>query len=91
MDAQKFSFFFLLLLGAVVTYRLAPAYGAMFFLLAWLWGFAAHPAVAIVLAVAWLGRWLVFDFVLALIGGYGLGLGLRASRPRRSIRRRRFY
>jgi hypothetical protein len=59
---------------------------------------AYAPVITIALCVLWLARWLVLDFFLALIGGFGLGLGLRgagfgrrsngASRSRRRLFRK---
>jgi hypothetical protein len=76
--------FFLLLLAAAIVYGFAPIIGAAFVILACLALFAWSPILALGLGLLWLFRWFVVDFFLALIGGYGLGLGLRASgRPRR--------
>jgi hypothetical protein len=53
--------------------------GYFLVLLGVLAGLVYAPLIAIPLLVLWCLRWLIFDFVLALIGGLGLGLGLRGA------------
>jgi hypothetical protein len=86
MDAHNFNLFLLLLLGAIVIHAIAPIYGAALVALVYLCLYAWSPAFAIGLAVLWVLRWFVVDFFLALIGGFGAGLGFRAAMPRRSLR-----
>jgi hypothetical protein len=84
--------FILLLLGGAVCYGLMPAVFPMIAILGMLWLLVSFPMLAIALAVLWVLRWLVADFFIALIGGFGAGLGARASgvfdSPERAERRR---
>jgi hypothetical protein len=75
IDLHSGGFFLLLLLGAAVTFGIAPEFAPALVLLAFLWGLVSYPVVAITLAILWCVRWLVWDFLVALIAGFGGGLG----------------
>jgi hypothetical protein len=94
-DTQQFWLIFVLLSPLIVLYGGGPWLVALALLAA----LAYAPVITIALCVLWLVRWLVLDFFLALIGGFGLGLGLRgagfgrggirsASRSRRRLLRK---
>jgi hypothetical protein len=93
MNAASPSFFLLLCLCGALAYGLMPVVFPAVAILCMLLG--SYPLIAIVLAVVWLVRRLLWDAVLAFVVGWAGGLGLRASGfagrwtrppPRRRIR-----
>jgi hypothetical protein len=78
-DASSPNFFLLLLIGSIIAWGVIPEYAGALVILAWLWLLGMHPVLGLVIGAAYMLRWLIADFFLALIGGFGLGLGLRGS------------
>jgi hypothetical protein len=74
-DTREFWTIFLLLSPLIVL----SGGGQFLVLLVVLGGIAYAPFITIALCVAWLLRWIIADFFLALVGGFGLGLGLKGS------------
>jgi hypothetical protein len=74
-DAREFWIVFVLLSPLIALYGGA----AWLVLLGALAALVYAPMIAVPLLVLWCLRWLIFDFVLALIGGFGLGLGLQGA------------
>jgi hypothetical protein len=66
-----------MLFASIIAYGILPAFAAALVILCGLW--LLDPLIAIALAALWLLKWVIWDFFIALIVGFGGGLGLRAS------------
>jgi hypothetical protein len=79
MNASDPNFFLLLLFGAIIAGGVLPASAPALVMLCFLRLLGSYPLIAILLAAAWLLRKLVWDFLVALVLGFGAGLGARMS------------
>jgi hypothetical protein len=87
MNASDPNFFVLLLFAAILCWGILPAFAPAVVILCFLWLLGSYPLIAIALAAVWILRRLVWDFLVALVFGFGAGLGARMSGVFRRDRR----
>jgi hypothetical protein len=91
LDPSSLPFGFLIFLGAIVCFGLAPELAGFGFILLVTWGLASHPLVTIALVALYYARWLLWDALAAFAAGIGLRLSGVFGGAERAERARERY